>query len=421
MKHWPLILVLAVLLMAARSERAVTLQAGDTVHCTADALALTSAVDARCVAFTPTPTATATAVAAPTATSTPTAIATATGTPTLVATATATVVPTLPASMPLCPSHDPTVYHALIDTARGCHYDHEHHDDPNDPASVALFGVAGAWWGGSQSISYPWQTFNNNAPCFFENICKHNGYKVMVRHGACVIPASDATGCLTDFREQIHFIAGATDFLARNHSFEFEARGCINNVCGTIQTGGWMDYGCLAGISDVAPTYTFIPLPSDPAVCGFNSVREHGFDNAGNTAHAMVWYAGTNTPVSLAILTSRMFGPLDHITPTNQLFFCPLFDCEYNGSSLQAHVNIVNLTNASVYDPDGNGLVDFNGFTDRYQNVVPACAPLGVDCVPLVIHHLPLGNYQYRDDTQGVLEPTYDTSPVGQHWIAFPN
>lgn len=77
---------------------------------------------------------------------------------------------------PACPSHDPTVWHGLWDSVRGCHYDHEHGSDP-----ATMNGVFGPWaaqWGGQQ-ISYPWQTYHSGEHgVTYENDAKHGGYKI---------------------------------------------------------------------------------------------------------------------------------------------------------------------------------------------------------------------------------------------------
>ena len=72
------------------------------------------------------------------------------------------------ASAPLLPTHDPTAWHGLWDATHGCHYDHEHGDNPS--LADAYFGKAGALWGG-QTISYPFAT------SVMEDTMKHARYK----------------------------------------------------------------------------------------------------------------------------------------------------------------------------------------------------------------------------------------------------
>ena len=82
----------------------------------------------------------------PTATQTPTATITATVTPTQ----TAQIEPYPDA--PACASHDDRAYHSLWDAERGCHYDHQHGDDPHEldyKLGTDIYGLMGG------EISYP--------------------------------------------------------------------------------------------------------------------------------------------------------------------------------------------------------------------------------------------------------------------------
>jgi hypothetical protein len=54
------------------------------------------------------------------------------------ATTTQTTESSVP-DVPLCPTHDPTQWHGLWDTARGCHYGHEHGQNPFTPEVAAAF------------------------------------------------------------------------------------------------------------------------------------------------------------------------------------------------------------------------------------------------------------------------------------------
>jgi len=67
------------------------------------------------------------------------------------------------ADAPLCPSHDDRAFHTLWDAERGCHYDHEHGDNPHDVDHI--FGTEFYDWAGGE-ISYPWQTPDENGVLF---------------------------------------------------------------------------------------------------------------------------------------------------------------------------------------------------------------------------------------------------------------
>ena len=82
--------------------------------------------------------------------------------------------------VPLCTDHNSTTWHPLVKRDANdkitCTYGHEHHDDPKELND--LFGPPSAWYGGSQQISYPWQT---QVSLGAENVAKHQGYKWFTR------------------------------------------------------------------------------------------------------------------------------------------------------------------------------------------------------------------------------------------------
>lgn len=313
------------------------------------------------------------------------------------------------ASVPLCPDHDPTKWHALYDEARNCHYNHEHHSDPREGDNI--FGPVAALYGG-QEISYPWQTFSDRG---LENDVKHEGYKWVVRKNMdCSSRFTD--GCLTDFRMQVHFIASAVDATVRYHSFWLEARGCREDnpeVCGIIRTGGWADYGRLMVDNQ------HIPLPGDPPA-PTNSNKLH-YIQTGNSRFT-TWYGG-NRIATTAIQTSRMWGLINPNDPYQLHLFCPDFKCRNNNSTMQAHA-IGFVIRANELDQDGDGLVNYEGYTNRHGEIVSGCTEVGLDCVPLQIINMPTGLFQYRDDEHGRGNDggiNFDTSPEGEYWIAYPN
>jgi hypothetical protein len=314
--------------------------------------------------------------------------------------------PTDPTSdIPLCPDHDPTAWHPLYDAERGCHYDHEHKGDPHQVDDI--FGPVGVLYGG-QEISYPWQTFSDAGT---ENDLKHGGYGWLVRRDQECYSAN----CITDFRVQFHAIMAGPGAVTRYHSFWLEARGCSEDGpsrCGIIRTGGWADYGRLL-VDDV-----HIPLPNDPSGNN-NGRRAHNTDAGKGSKDFGVWY-GDNAMADVALMTNRMWGLVNPENPGELHLFCPDFQCRNNNSKMQAHV--IGFRINSNLDSDGDGIVTYSGYTDRDGKIVEGCTEVGLDCVPLEIIDMPVGNYQYRDDTAGQgMGPDYDTSPEGIYWITYPN
>ncbi|CAN5115939.1 hypothetical protein BH09PAT2_BH09PAT2_06310 [soil metagenome] len=201
-------------------------------------------------------------------------------------------------TIPPCPNHDPTKWHAIYDPIRKCHYDHDHGDDPNrsyydNPVNVGYDGsnrhmgdalsVFGPAWGWiapkdkallstTQTISYPWQTWSGTdigaTPTAgkMENDLKHNGYAWMVRTPddfgkgiANCAPFGPQTpdyldSCITHLRYEVHAVAGMPDALTHTHSFFLEARICSMagnadgkdaSKCGIYRGGGHISFGRL--------------------------------------------------------------------------------------------------------------------------------------------------------------------------------
>lgn len=346
--------------------------------------------------------------------------------------------PAASADLPLCPSHDPTRWHGLVDPVRRCHYDHEHKDDPR--AVDAVLGPAGRWFGGT-SVSYPWQTFKGAGegwpapptdPLLAENAAKHEGYGYGVRRGLRCRPAFDAEGCLTDIRLEVHALATAHDATARFHSFALEARGCIRGRCGIVREGGWLDYGILR-LDFGKPYYTeHVALAGDPAAQDtFNPVRLH--KSRPNEQRDATWYSQPgrwNRHLSTPGLRFETWSPIDPTDPTRVLSWCDVGadrkaapGCTANGSWLETHLVPIRVP-AELDGRDGkrDGLVTFRGHTDRYGNLRPAsaCPRVSLDCIPLVLEHMPVGYYQYRDDVQGIQPTEHDVTPAGRSWLCLP-
>lgn len=342
------------------------------------------------------------------------------------------------AGMPLCATHNPTAWHGLVDPVRRCHYDHEHKDDPREVDAV--FGPAGRWFGGN-AISYPWETFKGageswpappDEPGLRENEAKHEGYGYGVRRGLRCRPAFEAEGCLTDIRLEVHALGTNHDATSRFHSFALEARGCIRGRCGIVREGGWLDYGILR-VDFGKPFYVeHVALPGDPTEqTTFNPVRLH--KSRASEQRDATWYSQPgrwNRHLSTPGLRFETWSPVDPADPARLASWCavgadrkPAPGCTANGSWLETHLIPIRVP-AALDGRDGrnDGLVTFRGHTDRYGAIRPAgaCRAAGLDCVPLVLEHMPVGTYQYRDDVQGIAPTDHDTTPSGASWLCLP-
>jgi hypothetical protein len=134
---------------------------------------------------------------------------------------------------PLCPTHDPTKWHGLWDSERGCHYDHEHGTSPFTPEVAAmfpgfdLFALLGNVGVGHTNLSSP-----------MENTHKHGGFKwnVQLHHPQTCAGFEDATTGVDGSVIQYHgFGDYAIEAETRIHSTVALLRQC--------QTGNPTDYG----------------------------------------------------------------------------------------------------------------------------------------------------------------------------------
>jgi hypothetical protein len=319
-------------------------------------------------------------------------------------------VPTAPG----CPTHNNRAYHGLWDSARNCHYNHTHKDNPHDVDDI--FGTTYYQWAGGE-ISYPWQTSSHHGN---ENDVKHGGYTWLVRRD---LPCQSqfTNGCVTAFRVQVHAIGSTQDAYVRYHSFWLEAKVCRKDAptdCGIVRTGGWTDTGDLL-VDNI--------LILDEPLNG-NSFKLHYSgsylpDGVGNHNFG-TWYSGSREGwATVAVQFEDMWGLINRDgNPEPVHLFCEdLTDCTNNGSKVQPHVIGAGIMGRyrRLVDPDRNGYADFNGYINRYGVPVTGCTTPGLDCVPLVLEHVPLGYlFQYRG-TAREYDLYFGGEPSG--WIEYPN
>ncbi len=382
------------------------------------------------------------------------------------------------AQAPKCPDHDKTIWHGIWDFQRGCHYNHEHKMNPHDMDDV--FGAdIYEWFGGE--ISYPWQTYagaNDSFESYIpgtctENDCKHEGYHYLYFknrtspeniRGALIL----GSHVITDARVKYHQVGGQVGALTRFHSLFVEARSCyagaipnnnpVNETCGTYQGGGWADLGRL----NYPQRGTYQPLPNDDPDFGnfdiagvpeaapyrIHSLGKNSLDSwqtEGNFFNYLpndpqgdyrikVGY-GIHFPQgeSIGETNPQAYGAQDAIPH----FWCKeedsnLLTCSNNNSAaalFRTWVSIPQHLDGSSYDTDGHqdGFFSFNGYTNRYGDIVEGCQSVGLDCVPAKAVHFPVGgckSQSCKSAYRGSVSQDYydaDISPEGVWWIEYPN
>lgn len=325
--------------------------------------------------------------------------------------------------VPVCTDHNKTTWHALTKKDGSgnitCTYGHEHHDNPATMNDV--FGPVSGWYGGSQTISYPWQTSSDLGA---ENDLKHNGYKWYTNRDMNLPCAPNPdNGCIIAYRAQVHAMGTATDAVVRFHSFSEEALVEMNGQRGIFRWGGFMDTGHLAlRVSETA--HVCPPLPTNPpsfSCGGGDGFRENGSANPPSPHHdyflgSGAWYGHPLVPVV------ENWGPIDYNDPSHQLF---AGEASNNSRGLIGDMPI--YSTASFLDPyasaDGK-TVTASLWTDRNRQIVQ-CTAIAIDCFPIRYEAMPRGAFNKSQDTTGPnagFREFDEFSPVtGKSLIRFPN
>lgn len=362
----------------------------------------------------------------------------------------ATVAPY--AAAPACASHDPTAYHGIWNEVDGCHFDHTHDGSPLAPEVVAIFGDHTQYTG--QEVSYPWQTFSGAAPGYpvppadsalFENVAKHTGYKFEFRDlGATYCtPMTGAIAAPNAWLIERHSKGNKHDFMSRVHSFWAAIRMCVkaDNSTAYIYTGGWQDFG-----QRVSPVKGHvIPVPGNPSPVYSSSNRPYLFHSC--TGHAdctgiatLEWNSTGRHIEGHPLLSfgfrSRSTQWLDATNGFNQAdppfrFICADAQGNYNPvgciyTNTFSHLfRVDGIVDASLDLLDGvdDDRVNYEGYTDRWGNIVQGCTGMGLDCVPLKMVNVPVGVFDTKFPPQDTFRPDYniyfDGQPSG--WVGPEN
>jgi hypothetical protein len=364
---------------------------------------------------------TPTATETPIATHTPTPVA-ATATPT--AAALYTPWPGAPLCLDVGEFHDNSRFHTLWDDVRGCHYDHEHGQDPFTPEVAVVFPGIQDFLGGVQ-IGHT----NPSSP--LENTAKHGGFKWHVQltlPQPCVPFEAATTGASAAVVQYHSFGDEGIELEARTHSAVIFVRQCkADNPSdvGYVYATTLQDYGqrivpyqgTVVGYpNQPVPAYNSSPGPYlstdcvDPEptpvpqcrpslayVLGHNPPL--GVNSRWTSKHT---YGGAvvGTPIFQLLFRLRdgyrLFDWRDQEWPFTFLWLCTsdggaTYDpvgCRYNNSTTQVQEiqgtipaewdNLVGFdTNSTV------GRVTGNGYTTSAGALTLSCSVPGMNCYPI--------------------------------------
>lgn len=382
-------------------------------------------------------------------TATDTSVPTATFTATHLPPNTPTVVGTISPypSAPLCPdeTHDTSEFHTLWDENRGCHYDHEHGQNPFAPNIAAAFPGFNL-----RSLLGLVEVGHTNPSGPMENTHKHGGFKWTVSLAPNYLPA--VTTCVPGFEAAVNCVTAAVvqyhQFGDANMELEVRDGQRIHSANALIRMGpladpGYMytvqhiEYGeiCASYQGAVVPyPQNFIPLwdcafgPywTTPCVGSFTNIRASNcalsYEDIVGDADSIVTSKPTDNtiPVGVRPPGSTLFkllwrardayqaldatGSLEY--PLTYLWLCSndsgvTFDptaCYYNNSTGRVHEVGGNIPaewdNLEGFDTDPRvGRITATGFTTRFGTLNLSCASAGGDCFPVKLVNAYVGTY----------------------------
>jgi hypothetical protein len=335
---------------------------------------------------------------------------------------------------PLCAdsgeAHDNSLFHTLWDDIRGCHYDHEHGQNPFTPEVAATFpGLDLRASLGDVGIGHT----NPSSPK--ENTHKHGGFKWQVLldhpHG-CEGYQGSEIGVSASVIQYHNLGDYSMEFEARVHSALALLRQCRTDNptdYGYVYVVQHVDYGQrVVPYQGAALPYPDAPSPAyDPGrgpyftldcigdVQGCRPSREYVFDHNANANS--IW---TSQPDKLVGSGSHLFELLFRVRDNYQLLdysdqshpftfvwlcskdngltYSPIQGCRYNNSTGRIHeiYGIIpsEWDNLAGLDTDERvGRITGEGFVTHFGDLNPDCTAPGPDCHPIKMIQAFVGYY----------------------------
>ncbi|HUG35093.1 MAG TPA: hypothetical protein VMJ90_10015 [Anaerolineales bacterium] len=356
---------------------------------------------------------------------------------------------------PLCPAHDPSKWHGLWDGVLGCHYDHEHGQDPFTPAVAAAFpGFDLRALLGNVGIGHT----NPSSPV--ENTHKHGGFKWQVDVAApqgCRTGFEDGTIAVKSYAIQFHsFGRQDVEHEARNHSSVALLAFCKSdnpNDVGYMYVTQLQEYGqrvmpyqgfVMPYPDSFQPTYISPRGPYFTTECFGNDFSFVDLD--GTTRLVDCRDAGDTRNNNNTIWTSkptgngaRPFTPLlfrmlfrgrdnyqrvdvtDLVHPYTWRWVCGGVNyapvgCRFNSSTMTINEVMGDIPAAwdglAGFDTDPRpGRITAQGFVTRFGDLNLACTVAGGDCYPIKLVSAFVGRYSSELSVEKVTNPDPFNTP----------
>jgi hypothetical protein len=337
---------------------------------------------------------------------------------------------------PLCPdsgeAHDNSLFHTLWDSTRGCHYDHEHGQNPFTPEVAATFpGFDLRELIGGVGVGHT----NPSSP--MENTHKHGGFKwdVTLSHSVgCVGGDGYPTGVDAMVIEYHSFGDYSIEFESRTHSAVGLLRQCqAGNPTdfGYVFVNQLQDYGQRvapyqgnvlpypdvpdpAYESSRAPYFTVSCFGSTPLCDKFPTRASYlGHENSATST----WISA---PDKLTGSGSHLFALLFRVRDTYQVLddsdqtypftfawlcsadggksYGPEPGCPFNNSATRVHEVMgeipVEWDNLAGFDTDPRqGRITADGYVTRFGDLNLSCIAPDTDCHPIKLVQAFTGRY----------------------------
>lgn len=331
---------------------------------------------------------------------------------------------------PACPSHNNHQFHTLWDGSRGCHFDHEHGQNPFTAQVATTFpGLNLSTLLGGVGVGHT----NPSSP--LENTNKHGGMKwqVLVNHPhGCEGFEGSPIGVNASAIQYHAFGNYAVEFDARVHSALALLRQCVTdnpNDYGYLYVVQHVDYGqrVVPYQGSIMP-YQDTPNPAYAANLGpyfttdcvgaGTGCRQSRTDVLRHNYNAnSIW---TSDPANLVGTGSSLFELLFRVRDTYQLLnsadqiypftfdwlcsndggttYSQIVGCRYNNSTTRVHE--INGTIPAAWDnlagfdfDDRLGRITATGFVTRFGDLAPTCTAAGANCFPIMMVRAFVGYY----------------------------
>jgi len=335
-------------------------------------------------------------------------------------------------------AHDNNLFHTLWDDKRGCHYDHEHGQNPFTPEVAAAFpdfdlkSLLGGVGVGHTNPSSP-----------MENTHKHGGFKwqgLLTHPNGCAGHEGSKIGVNASVIQYHAFGDYSVEFESRVHSAVALLRQCIiDNPTdyGYVYLVQHVDYGQrVSSYQGMVLPYPDEPQPAyESGAAPYFTIDCIGVTCPSKTStrdsilalNANASTTWTSDPRSLNGSGSHLFELLFRARDTYQVFdrddltypftfiwlcsqdggmtYSAIAGCRYNNSTTR--VQEINGTipdawdNLDGFDTDPReGRITAEGYVTRFGDLNPNCTVVGPDCHPIKMFAAFVGYYG------SFLEPT---------------